>query len=99
MAGDAEGPPPCLNCGSRFEGRYCPGCGQARVDRFTFRGIVQQTLSQAFDLDRGLVHTLFRLSLRPGRAVRRYLQGRTIPYTLPVPQVLYLVLLGHVAAA
>lgn len=87
----------CINCGRRFEGRYCPGCGQPRRARFTLRRILRDTLSDLFDLDRGFGYTLLALSRRPGAAIREYVEGRTVRYTNPVKYLLIMVALGTVA--
>ncbi|MDY2974910.1 MAG: hypothetical protein SOR67_04085, partial [Alloprevotella sp.] len=35
----------CLNCGTEFEGNFCPLCGQsAEVKRFTVKNVLTATL-------------------------------------------------------
>lgn len=80
----------CATCGAPRTGLYCAACGQRAVaGRHTVRGLVGGAVARLFDLDRGLVHTIHRLTIDPGGVVRDYLAGRTVIYLHPV---VYLVL-------
>ncbi len=74
----------CVNCGARSETAYCAECGQPRLARLTFPSLTRSALASVIDLDRGLLHTFRHLTLRPGEAVRDYLDGRPRRYTNPV---------------
>jgi hypothetical protein len=64
--------------------RYCPACGQARLDgRHTVRGLIRGAFARLFNLERGLTHTMLRLTLEPGAVVRDFLGGRTAVYVHP----------------
>jgi hypothetical protein len=75
-------------------GEYCSDCGQkVYPGRFTLQSLLGQGLDEALSLDRGLIHTVFALSKRPGHMVGEYLQGRTRSYTSPIKYLLVIVAL------
>ncbi len=75
----------CATCGAHHPGDFCNGCGQRAVrERFTLRSILTQLVTDAFDLNRGLLFTAVALFRRPGRVVREYVSGATVRYTNPV---------------
>jgi hypothetical protein len=75
----------CHNCGTLRSGEYCHDCGQRMTQpRITLRGTLRTLLLDAFDLDRGLVHTVVELSRGPGHVVRRFIAGQRVRYTNPV---------------
>jgi len=81
--------PRCVNCGALRTGPYCAQCGQReQLGRHTLRGMAAAFLGRVLDLDRGFLHTVHGLTVRPGTAVRDYLAGRTVPYTNPVAYLL-----------
>lgn len=75
----------CVSCGHPRAETFCPGCGQPTPEgRFTVRRVVTHLVTDAFDLQRGLLFTVARLARAPGRAIREYVSGRTVRYTNPV---------------
>jgi hypothetical protein len=85
----AQAPPiaqgACVTCGHAGALAYCPACGQqVRRERLTVRGVFAHLVTDAFDLNHGLLFTALELSRRPGQAVREYLAGRTVRFTNPV---------------
>jgi hypothetical protein len=75
----------CATCGAHHGGDFCNGCGQRAVrERFTLRSILTQLVTDAFDLNRGLLFTALSLFRRPGEVVREYVSGATVRYTNPV---------------
>jgi hypothetical protein len=75
----------CATCGVLHGGDFCGACGQRSMrGRFTVRGIVAHLVTDAFDLNRGLLFTAAALFRRPGEAVREYVSGATVRYTNPV---------------
>jgi len=74
----------CRNCGNAVNTAFCGVCGQAAYRQVTFRRLFRESLLRAFDLEDGFLHTLTSLSLRPGRVIRDYVQGRRKPFTNPV---------------
>jgi hypothetical protein len=76
--------PACVNCGAARAGPYCTHCGQREIHRpHTLRSMIGGVVDRMLNLDRGIVHTAFRLTAAPGDVVREYLAGRTVPYTHP----------------
>jgi hypothetical protein len=63
----------CPNCGRRFAGTYCPGCGVPIGRPRSILGMASACLQELINVRRGLWATLKALTLRPGPALRRYL--------------------------
>lgn len=74
----------CLNCGTPHESRYCPECGQRRVERITFRGVFADALHALTNLDSRFLRTVAGLTQRPGELTREYVEGRREAYMNPV---------------
>jgi len=73
----------CLNCGKPVEGNYCSHCGQPiKFKRFDLNYIGIRLLD-AFDLERGFLHTIMALFKKPGQAIRDYVDGRRINFYNP----------------
>lgn len=84
----------CRGCGAALDAEFCGQCGQRRWrGRFTLRRIGTTLLTDAFDLNRGLLHTAIALTLRPGVVAREYVKGRTGVYSNPVKYCLLAVAL------
>ncbi|HEX2189067.1 MAG TPA: DUF3667 domain-containing protein [Longimicrobiaceae bacterium] len=97
--GAASGSAACASCGASLAGEYCHACGQrARRGRFTVRGIFAHLVTDAFDLNRGLLFTAVALTVRPGAAIRDYVDGATARYTNPVKYLVVCVALAVFAS-
>ncbi|HEX8694619.1 MAG TPA: DUF3667 domain-containing protein [Longimicrobium sp.] len=83
----------CVSCGAMLTGAYCQACGQKAMGRFTFPNILQHLVTDALDLNKGLLFTAWSLLRDPGRVVRDYVAGRTVRYTNPVKYLLIVVTL------
>lgn len=80
----------CLNCGTTFQGNYCPGCGQkADTGRLTVRHALDNMLGVLASAEKGLGHTLHELLMRPGHMMRDYVRGHRVEYVRPI-QLLFL---------
>jgi hypothetical protein len=74
----------CATCGTRFEGNYCPRCGQsARIGRYSFKKALLLFLDVWGVGNRGMFRTLRDLILRPGYMIRDYLRGMQMAYFPP----------------
>ena len=76
----------------------CPNCGEPRAGRFLLRvraagdgragsrsaGLWREFASRAFNLNRGLLHTVVSLAQSPGSVPRDYVEGRRRTYTNPL---------------
>lgn len=84
----------CLNCGTDYEGDYCPRCGQkATVGRITWRQLMGN-FTELWDFtQRSAFSTLLQLFYRPGYLVSDYLNGRRARYFQPVKLLLLVGLL------
>jgi len=85
----------CKNCGTLFEGNFCNHCGQnAGVHRFHFSYFLRETFFSSLDIENGFFRTLKVLTLRPGKAIRAYLEGKRVSLYVPGK---FLLLIGALA--
>ena len=74
----------CLTCGTRFKGNFCPRCGQSsRINRYSFRSAFLLFIDVWGLGNRGMVHSIRDLILRPGYMIRDYLKGMRMAYFPP----------------
>lgn len=74
----------CKNCTTKFEGNFCPNCGQRpNSGRIILRESVRDVLENYFDFDAPLFRTIGRLITNPGKTIREYIQGRRKSYSHP----------------
>jgi len=67
----------CLNCENSFEGSFCNECGQkSATHRFSMHEWLHEVPHSLFHVDSGFFQTIKTLFIRPGDAVREYLEGR-----------------------
>ena len=79
----------CLNCGTEFEGKYCPECGQsAETGRFTMRFIFENLMAAFISKDGGIWFTIKNLFSRPGAMVAEIISGKRKRYFSPFPTLL-----------
>lgn len=75
----------CLNCGTVFEGQFCPACGQkADVKRLTWKTLIGEILHFVTHLEHGFLFTTLRFITRPGVTGLAYIEGRRQKYQKPV---------------
>jgi hypothetical protein len=73
----------CMNCGSNFETPYCGQCGQeAAAARITLAEI-RRSAARTLSFERGWLRTFTDLTLRPGKLVRDYLDGKRVVLIAP----------------
>lgn len=78
----------CLNCGTEFEGKFCPKCGQnAETGRFTLKFIFGNLLAAVLGRDGGIAYTLKNLFSRPGKMIVEILDGKRRKYVSPFPML------------
>ncbi|WP_299527023.1 DUF3667 domain-containing protein [Winogradskyella sp.] len=81
----------CKNCGHTFEEKFCNACGQnSSVSRLTLKSFLGELSDSIFQVNRGLFFTIRLLFLRPGYAIRAYLNGQRKYYFKPIAFVLLL---------
>ena len=82
----------CLNCGTEFEGNFCPECGQsADTGRFTMKFIFENLLAAFISKDGGIWFTIKNLFTRPGAMIVDIINGKRKSFFSPFP-LLFLVL-------
>ena len=80
----------CLNCGTEFEGKFCPECGQsADTGRYTMRFIFENLIAAFTSKDGGLWFTLKNLFSRPGAMIVEMLHGKRKRYFSPFPMLFF----------
>jgi len=84
----------CATCGTRFEGNYCPRCGQsAKIGRYSFKKAFLLFLDVWGVGNRGMFRTVRDLLLRPGFMIRDYLRGMQMAYFPPFKMFFLLITL------
>ena len=74
----------CATCGTRFEGNYCPRCGQSvKIGRYSFKKAFLLFLDVWGVGNRGMFRSIRDLILRPGYMIRDYLTGMQMAYFPP----------------
>ena len=80
----------CLNCGTEFEGNFCPECGQsAETGRFTMKFIWENLLAAFISKDGGIWFTLKNLFTRPGAMIVEILNGKRRKFFSPFPMLIF----------
>lgn len=80
----------CLNCGTEFEGKFCPECGQsAETGRFTFKFIWENLIAAILGRDGGIWFTFKNLFTRPGAMIVEILNGKRRKYFSPFPMLIF----------
>lgn len=78
----------CLNCGTEFEGNFCPECGQrADTGRFTVAFIFHNLIQGILSNDGGVWITLKSLFTRPSRMMMDVINGKRKSYFSPFPML------------
>ena len=74
----------CATCGTRYDGNYCPRCGQsAKIGRYSFKNAILLFLDVWGLGNRGMFRSIRDLILRPGYMIRDYLRGMQMAYFPP----------------
>ncbi len=90
----------CINCDREFNGNYCVGCGQrANVKRITFKEAWIDFWARIYGFDGMMPRTLRDLTLRPGVASRKYINGNRVSYYGPVGYFFLMITLLYLVAA
>lgn len=85
----------CPNCETVYEGNFCPNCGQKTIHgRYTLHGLVSEVFHSTFHVEKkGLPYTVKELTLRPGIAIKKVIDGQRLSL---YPPFKYLVLIGAI---
>ena len=74
----------CQNCDTKFDGKFCPNCGQSVKDYdkpFSF--IFYNFAGDFFAFDTRFFRTIITLLLKPGFLTKEYFEGRRVKYAPP----------------
>ncbi|MDP8220333.1 MAG: DUF3667 domain-containing protein [Candidatus Stygibacter frigidus] len=75
----------CPNCGEFVDNRFCPACGQEnREYKATFKEMIKEFTSHAFNLDSRFIKTVKYLLFHPGLLTIEYFKGRRESYISPL---------------
>jgi hypothetical protein len=75
----------CRNCGIALHGEFCSSCGQGhRHDRLRATDWIADVVERMTNVESSrILHTVVELTLRPGRMVRDYVDGKRVGYVNP----------------
>ncbi len=86
----------CKNCGNEFTGNYCNICGQsAHTHDINLHFIWHDIQHGLLHFEKGILYTIKELFVRPGLAVKEYIDGKRINHFKPLS---LLILLGGLYA-
>lgn len=89
----------CKNCGERYEGNFCPTCGQThKTPRYEIKNLIENLLSEAINIEHGFLRNFLELFWRPGYMVRDYLSGKRKDYHKPFQTIFVLATIYLVVA-
>jgi hypothetical protein len=70
----------CKNCGSTFQGMYCPSCGQKVAHRLNLTHIFHEVVHVFTHADKGIFSLVPAVLFRPGTLALGYVQGKRKRY-------------------
>ncbi len=75
----------CKNCENSADENFCPHCGQRTiVDAINFGTLRNEFHNDIFQINRGFLFTIKELIVRPGHAIRDFVDGKRKPYYKPI---------------
>lgn len=74
----------CKNCGNENSGSYCSSCGmEFSSGRLNLKRLFMDWLGAFYNYSGGILVTFRMLALKPGTAVKEYIEGNTRKYWNP----------------
>ncbi len=90
----------CVNCSTTTTEKFCPNCGQRQeVKKLSFKEGWNDFWARIYGFDGMFPRTLRDLTLHPGEASRRYIEGNRIAYYGPVGYFFLMITLLYVVAS
>lgn len=90
----------CINCSNELKGNFCISCGQrANVKRITLREGWNDFWARVYGFDGMFPRTLRDLTIRPGAASRRFIEGNRVAYYGPVGYFFLMITLLYLVAS
>ena len=75
----------CKNCGNSVTENFCSKCGQRKsVSAISFRTLKDEFQNNIFQINRGFLFTIKELFVRPGHAIRDFIDGKRKPFYKPL---------------
>ena len=88
----------CKNCGEPVEKKYCPNCGQkVAIKRLELKHLLHDIPHAIFHVDSGFFYNLKELFIRPGVAIKNYLEGRRQSFFNPITYMAVLLVFNYFA--
>lgn len=88
----------CLNCGTDYEGNFCPECGQkSDTKRLSLSSVFSLIAAVFTKRDNKTLRTCRELIMQPGIVAREFILGRRGRYNAPMPLLIALVALFSIA--
>lgn len=85
----------CLNCGKRVSENYCSHCGQKTdTHRLNWHYVWHDLPHSFLHVDKGIFYTAKELTLRPGKTINDFLEGKRVVHFRPL---MYLIITGTIA--
>ncbi len=67
----------CLNCDTKYDGNFCPECGQkSSVKQITLSFLISDFFSRFMDIDKGMLYNLNNITIAPKDTILNYLEGK-----------------------
>jgi hypothetical protein len=89
VGAQTAGPVTCANCSARYEGHFCPECGQKGHVHRSLAAIGHDIMHGVLHLDGKLWNTLPLLAFKPGALTRRYIAGERAKFVSPMAMFLF----------
>ena len=90
----------CINCSAEVLSTYCPTCGQLQtVKRLSIKEGWNDFWARVYGFDGMLPRTLRDITIRPGVASRKYIEGNRVAYYGPVGYFFLMVTLIYIVAS
>lgn len=91
VASDAAAPVCCPNCGNAAPERFCPRCGEQRINDkdFSLRGYLGEALNVLTNVESNVLRSFAALIARPGHLTAEYFAGRRKRYLKPLQLFLF----------
>src|SRR5699024_1307846 len=84
----------CKNCENKFKGNFCNHCGQkAKIGKINSAFFLKELGGSIFYTDKGFFFTIKELAVRPGKAIKEFIDGKRIIYFKPISFVLIFAIL------
>ena len=81
----------CKNCGNHVVENFCSHCGQkSNTRRIDFSNFFSEFSESLFQINKGFFYTLKELSVRPGKSINEFLNGKRKRHFKPIAYLLTL---------